>query len=60
MGRKKDKREKKKIAMHIKGKYSWLKHLDFMVLDILSLVVAFVNDGGMNVTQTRGFFGPRK
>lgn len=28
--------------MHIKGKYSWLKHLDFMVLDILSLVVAFV------------------
>ena len=28
--------------MHIKGKYSWLKHLDFMVLDILSLAVAFV------------------
>ena len=28
--------------MHIKGNYSWLKHLDFMVLDILSLVVAFV------------------
>lgn len=28
-----------------------------MVLDILSLVVAFVNDGGMNVTQTRGFWG---
>lgn len=28
--------------MHINGKYSWLKHVDFMVLDILSLVVAFV------------------
>ena len=28
--------------MHIKDKYSWLKHLDFMVLEILSLVVAFV------------------
>lgn len=28
--------------MHIKGKYSWLKHLDFMMLDILSLVIAFV------------------
>ena len=28
--------------MHVKGKYSWLKHLDFMVLDILSLAVAFV------------------
>lgn len=28
--------------MHIKGKYSWLKHLDFMMLDIFSLVVAFV------------------
>ena len=28
--------------MHIKGKYSWLKHLDFMVLDILSLAAAFV------------------
>lgn len=28
--------------MHIKGKYSWLKHVDFMVLDILSLVAAYV------------------
>lgn len=28
--------------MHIKGKYSWLKHLDFMVLDILCLVAAYV------------------
>ena len=23
---------------HIKGKYSWLKHLDFMVLDVLALI----------------------
>lgn len=27
---------------HIKGKYSWLKHLDFMVLDILALAVSFI------------------
>lgn len=26
---------------HIKGKYSWLKHLDFMVLDVLALFVSF-------------------
>ena len=26
---------------HIKGKYSWLKHLDFMVLDVLALMVSF-------------------
>lgn len=28
--------------MHIKGKYSWMKHLDFMLLDILSLAAAYV------------------
>lgn len=28
--------------MRVKGKYSWMKHLDFMVLDVLSLVAAFV------------------
>lgn len=27
--------------MHIKGKHSWLKHFDFILLDILSLVLAF-------------------
>lgn len=27
---------------HIKDKYSWLKHLDFLVLDILALVIGFV------------------
>lgn len=27
---------------HIKGKYSWLKHIDFMALDILALVISFV------------------
>ena len=26
---------------HFKGKYSWLKHLDFMVLDVLALVLSF-------------------
>ena len=29
-------------ARHIKGKYSWLKHLDFLVLDIVALVIGFV------------------
>ena len=28
-------------ARHIKGKYSWLKHLDFLVLDIVALVIGF-------------------
>lgn len=27
--------------MHIKGKHSWLKHFDFIVLDLLALVLAF-------------------
>lgn len=27
---------------HIKGKYSWLKHLDFMALDVLALMVSLV------------------
>lgn len=27
--------------MHIKGKHSWLKHLDFILLDLLSLILAF-------------------
>lgn len=27
---------------HIKGKYSWLKHLDFMVLDVLALMASLV------------------
>lgn len=29
-------------ARHIKGKYSWLKHLDFLILDIVALVAGFV------------------
>ena len=29
-------------ARHIKGEYSWLKHLDFLVLDIVALVIGFV------------------
>ncbi|MBR6851703.1 MAG: exopolysaccharide biosynthesis polyprenyl glycosylphosphotransferase [Lachnospiraceae bacterium] len=28
--------------MQIKGKYSWLKHLDFMLLDLLALFLAFI------------------
>lgn len=28
--------------MQIKGKYSWIKHIDFMVLDLLALFLAFV------------------
>ena len=27
---------------HIKEKYSWLKHLDFMVLDVCTLLISFV------------------
>lgn len=27
--------------MHIKGKYSWVKHLDFMLIDVLVLIIAF-------------------
>lgn len=27
--------------MHIKGKYSWVKHLDFMLIDVLVLIFAF-------------------
>jgi undecaprenyl-phosphate galactose phosphotransferase len=28
--------------MHIKGKYSWLKHIDFMIIDFCSMILAFV------------------
>ena len=28
--------------MHIKGKYTWLKHLDFMIVDLAALIIAFV------------------
>ena len=28
--------------MQIKGKYSWIKHLDFMIVDIISLLVSFM------------------
>lgn len=27
--------------MHIKGKYSWAKHLDFMIVDLAALFIAF-------------------
>ena len=27
--------------MQIKSKYNWLKHIDFMILDVLALVIAF-------------------
>lgn len=27
--------------MHIKGKYSWLKHIDFMMIDLLVLILSF-------------------
>ena len=30
------------INMRIKEKYTWLKHLDFMIVDILSLLICFV------------------
>ena len=29
------------MAMHIKGKYSWAKHLDFMIVDLAALLIAF-------------------
>lgn len=28
--------------MQIKGKYSWLKHIDFMIVDLIALFLAFV------------------
>ena len=28
--------------MQIKSKYSWLKHLDFMVIDLISLLICFL------------------
>lgn len=28
--------------MQIKGKFNWLKHLDFMVIDLLSIIFAFI------------------
>ena len=28
--------------MQIKGKYTWLKHLDFMIVDLVSLFISFV------------------
>lgn len=34
-------RRRELIDMYIKGKYSWLKHMDFMVIDILALVFSF-------------------
>ena len=27
--------------MHIKGKYSWLKHLDFILIDVIVLIISF-------------------
>ena len=27
--------------MYVKGKYSWLKHLDFMLIDLLVLIFSF-------------------
>lgn len=27
--------------MHIKGKYSWLKHIDFMIIDLLVIIASF-------------------
>ena len=43
--------------MHIKAKYSWFKHLDFMIIDLISLLVAFVISyalkfGSMNFLQS--------
>ena len=28
--------------MQIKGKYSWVKHLDFMIVDLISLFISFL------------------
>lgn len=28
--------------MQIKGKYSWIKHLDFMIVDLVALILAFI------------------
>lgn len=41
--------------MHIKGKYSWLKHLDFMVLDVFALILSFVMAYELKFGDT-GFF----
>jgi len=30
------------IGLQIKGKYSWFKHLDFMIIDLIALFVSFV------------------
>ena len=27
--------------MRIKGKYSWLKHIDFIIVDLLALMISF-------------------
>ena len=37
----KGQRRKGRCPMHTKSKYPWLRHLDFMALDMLSLLGAF-------------------
>lgn len=27
--------------MHIKSKYNWLKHVDFMIMDLIALILSF-------------------
>ena len=43
--------------MQIKGKYSWLKHVDFMLVDLLALFLAFLFMGipGGMVLKRRGY-----
>ena len=33
--------------MQIKGKYSWLKHIDFMVVDVIALFLSFLISYGL-------------
>ena len=30
------------MSVQIKGKYTWLKHLDFLIVDLCSMMLAFV------------------
>ena len=27
--------------MHVRGEYAWLEHLDFMIVDLMALIVSF-------------------
>ena len=46
--------------MHIKGKYSWLKHIDFILIDLIAMFCSFlisytITFGDMNFAVSRGW-----